>query len=54
VADVAVGVADPAIGRPVGPGTLFWTASTARGIASTVVHALAERGELDYDLRVVC
>jgi CubicO group peptidase (beta-lactamase class C family) len=52
VADVAGGVADLATGRPVSPGTLFWAASTAKGMASTVVHALAERGELDYDLRV--
>lgn len=52
VADAAGGLADPVTGRPVGPGTLFWAASTAKGIASTVVHVLAERGELDYDLRV--
>jgi CubicO group peptidase (beta-lactamase class C family) len=52
VADVAGGVADLAAGRPVSPGTLFWAASTAKGMASTVVHVLAERGELDYDLRV--
>lgn len=52
VADVAAGVADPGAGRPVSPGTLFWAASTAKGMASTVVHVLAERGELDYDLRV--
>lgn len=51
-ADVACGVADPATGRPVSPGTLFWAASTAKGMASTVVHVLAERGELGYDLRV--
>jgi CubicO group peptidase (beta-lactamase class C family) len=52
VADVAGGVADRATGRPVSPGTLFWAASTAKGMASTVVHVLAERGELGYDLRV--
>ena len=52
VADVAAGVADPAAGCPVSPGTLFWAASTAKGVASTVVHVLAERGELGYDLRV--
>lgn len=52
VADVAAGVADPATGRPVSPGTLFWAASTAKGMASAVVHVLAERGELGYDLRV--
>jgi CubicO group peptidase (beta-lactamase class C family) len=47
-----VAVADLAVGCPVGSGTLFWAASTAKGMASTVVHVLAERGELDYDLRV--
>ena len=52
VADVVGGVADVATGRPVSPGTLFWAASTAKAMASTVVHVLAERGELDYDLRV--
>jgi CubicO group peptidase (beta-lactamase class C family) len=52
VADVAGGVADRATGCPVSPGTLFWAASTAKGVASTVVHVLAERGELGYDLRV--
>jgi CubicO group peptidase (beta-lactamase class C family) len=52
VADVAGGVADPVTGCPVSPDTLFWTASTAKGMASTVVHVLAERGDLDYDLRV--
>jgi CubicO group peptidase (beta-lactamase class C family) len=51
-ADVAVGVTDPATGRPVTSGTLFWAASAAKGMASSVVHVLAERGELDYDLRV--
>jgi CubicO group peptidase (beta-lactamase class C family) len=51
-ADLAGGLADLAAGCPVSPGTLFWAASTAKGMASTVVHVLAERGELDYDLRV--
>jgi CubicO group peptidase (beta-lactamase class C family) len=46
------GLADLAAGCSVGPGTLFWAASTAKGMASTVVHVLAEHGELDYDLRV--
>jgi CubicO group peptidase (beta-lactamase class C family) len=52
VADVSGGVADLATGCPVSPGTLFWAASTAKGMVSTVVHVLAERGELDYDLHV--
>ena len=52
MADVVGGVADPATGRPVNAGTLFWAASTAKGMVSTVIHVLAERGELDYDLRI--
>ncbi|HTU07123.1 MAG TPA: serine hydrolase domain-containing protein [Trebonia sp.] len=52
VADVAAGVADPATGRPVTPGTLFFAASTAKGIASTVAHVLAEQGAVGYDLRL--
>jgi CubicO group peptidase (beta-lactamase class C family) len=51
-ADVTAGVADPATGRPVTSRTLFWTASAAKGMASSVMHVLAERGELGYDLRV--
>jgi CubicO group peptidase (beta-lactamase class C family) len=52
VVDAVGGVADPATGCPVTPDSLFWAASTAKGMASTVVHVLVERGELDYDLRV--
>jgi CubicO group peptidase (beta-lactamase class C family) len=51
VADVAVGLADPGTGAPVCADTLFWAASTAKGVASSVAHVLVERGELDYDLR---
>src|SRR3954447_3059966 len=53
VVDAVGGLADPDAGRPVLPGTLFYAASTAKGVAATVAHVLAERGELDYDLRVV-
>ena len=35
------------------PDTLFWAASTAKGVASAVAHVLVERGELAYDLRAV-
>jgi CubicO group peptidase (beta-lactamase class C family) len=52
VADVAAGLADPATGRPVTPGTLFYAASAAKGVASTVAHVLAERGLVSYDLRL--
>jgi CubicO group peptidase (beta-lactamase class C family) len=37
----------------VAPDTLFWAASTAKGVASAVAHVLVERGELAYDLRAV-
>jgi CubicO group peptidase (beta-lactamase class C family) len=53
VVDAAAGVADPATGRPVTPDTPFWSASTAKGVAATVVHVLAERGVLDYDTPLV-
>ena len=52
VVNVASGLAD-ASGRIVQPDTLFWAASTAKGVASTVAHVLAERGVLDYDLPLV-
>lgn len=53
VADVARGVADPRTGAPVSGGTLFYAASTAKGVAATVAHVLVERGELGYDMRAV-
>jgi CubicO group peptidase (beta-lactamase class C family) len=52
VAEVAGGLADPDAGRPVTADTLFYAASTAKGAASTVAHVLAERGVVDYDLRL--
>jgi len=52
VVDAVAGVADQRTGRPVTPGTLFFAASTGKGIASSVVHVLADRGELAYDARV--
>ena len=53
VADVARGVADPRTGAAVSGGTLFYAASTAKGVAATVAHVLVERGELGYDMRAV-
>ncbi len=52
VVDAVAGLAEPDTGRPVTPGTLFYAASTAKGIAATAVHVLMERGELPADLRV--
>ena len=49
--DAVSGSADPGRGRAVASDTLFWAASTAKGVASAVAHVLVERGELAYDLR---
>ncbi|MEW2356487.1 serine hydrolase domain-containing protein [Spirillospora sp. NPDC029432] len=49
VVEAVAGVADPATGRPVTPGTPFYAASTGKGVTATVVHVLAERGVLAYD-----
>jgi CubicO group peptidase (beta-lactamase class C family) len=53
VVDVVAGRADLATARPVDPETLFFAASTAKGVASTVAHVLVERGELADDLPLV-
>lgn len=52
VVDAVAGVADQRTREPVGSGTLFFAASTAKGVASTVAHVLVERGQLAYDQRV--
>jgi CubicO group peptidase (beta-lactamase class C family) len=51
VVDAVSGSADPDQGRAAATGTLFWAASTAKGVASAVAHTLMERGELADDLR---
>ena len=53
VIDAVAGVADPSTGRPVTSDTPFFSYSIGKGVASTVVHVLAERGVLDYDMRIV-
>ena len=50
--DAISGLADPRSGTAVSTDSLFWAGSTAKGVAASVAHVLAERGELDYDLRV--
>jgi len=50
--DAAGGVADPRTGASVGPETLFWAGSTAKGVASSVAHVLIERGDLSDDMRI--
>lgn len=53
VVDAVAGVADPQTGEKVTPETLFYTSSVAKGVATTVLHVLAERGAVDYDTRIV-
>lgn len=52
VADAVAGIADEGTGAPVAPDTLFFAASAAKGVASSVAHVLVENGELDYEQRV--
>jgi CubicO group peptidase (beta-lactamase class C family) len=49
VLELCTGWADRAQTRPWNPDTLGLSFSTTKGVASTVVHRLAERGELAYD-----
>src|SRR5215217_2115716 len=49
VLDLCTGWADRAHTRPWQPETLGLSFSTTKGIASTVIHRLAERGALGYD-----
>lgn len=52
VVDAVAGVADQRTGQPISPDTLFFAASTTKGIAASVAHVLVERGEIAYDHRV--
>jgi CubicO group peptidase (beta-lactamase class C family) len=52
VVDAVAGVADPASGRPVDAGTVFYNFSIVKGATATVVHMLAERGLFGYDTPV--
>ncbi|HEX4720264.1 MAG TPA: serine hydrolase domain-containing protein [Thermoleophilaceae bacterium] len=49
VVDLVTGYADKAHTRPWTPETLAISFSTTKGVASTVVHRLADRGQLAYD-----
>src|SRR3954453_10921546 len=49
VVDLMAGYADRARTRPWTPETLAISFSTTKGVASTVIHRLADRGDLDYD-----
>ncbi len=52
VVDAVAGCADVATGRAVAPDTPFWSASTGKGVTSTVAHVLVDRGLFDYDTLV--
>src|ERR1700748_2596319 len=52
VADVVSGAADAGTAAPVSHGTLFYAPSTPKGVAASLAHALAERGDIAYDLRL--
>jgi CubicO group peptidase (beta-lactamase class C family) len=49
VVDTVAGIADPATGRPVDAGTVFYNFSIVKGATATVAHLLAERGLFGYD-----
>lgn len=50
--DIWAGFADRHDVRPWTADTMAMSFSTTKGVASTVAHRLADRGELDYDQRV--
>ena len=53
VVNAVSGVADPRTVAAVTGNTLFYAASAAKGVASSLAHVLVERGELDYEMRAV-
>ncbi|GAB1644787.1 serine hydrolase domain-containing protein [Krasilnikovia sp. MM14-A1259] len=53
VVSAVSGMANPATGQQVTPDTLFFGYTTGKGLAATAVHVLAERGDIDYDMRLV-
>lgn len=52
VVDAVAGVADGTTGRPVAPETLFFSFSTAKGVAALIAHLLVSNGLVDYDTPV--
>lgn len=52
VVDAWAGTANRQTGEAVSDKTLFPVFSTTKGIAATVIHLLAERGKLDYDMKI--
>jgi CubicO group peptidase (beta-lactamase class C family) len=52
VVEAVAGTADATAAKPVDASTLFFAASTGKGVAASVAHVLVERGDLGYDRRV--
>ncbi|RAY12936.1 serine hydrolase [Actinomadura craniellae] len=52
VVDVVAGVADGTTGRPVTSQTLFFSFSTAKGVAALIAHLLVRNGLIGYDTPV--
>jgi CubicO group peptidase (beta-lactamase class C family) len=52
IVDAVAGVAEPRTGRPIAADTLVHAMSTAKGVASTIVHMLVDRGAFAYDTRI--
>jgi CubicO group peptidase (beta-lactamase class C family) len=52
VVDAVVGAADSETGRPVTSDTPYFGTSVGKGMTSTVVHVLVERGAFGYDTRI--
>lgn len=49
IVDAWAGLADPLTGQAVDGETLFTVFSSTKGVTATVIHLLAERGQLGYD-----
>lgn len=52
IVDACSGIADSRTGRAVDGMTLFPVFSISKGITTTIVHQLVERGQLSYDQRI--
>jgi CubicO group peptidase (beta-lactamase class C family) len=52
VVDAVAGVTDPRTAAPVTSDTLFFAASTGKGLAASVAHTLVNRGALRYEQRL--
>ncbi|MFZ4681147.1 MAG: serine hydrolase domain-containing protein, partial [Terrimicrobiaceae bacterium] len=52
VVDAWAGVANALTGEAVEAETLFPVYSVSKGISATIIHQLAERGTLDYEMRI--